>query len=984
MKFCLFQSAFILPHLIILLVVAKSNCRCLQHFNALNSSSFSSSLIVPHHVRIQHIDVDTHPDIVIDVQKPHFSWQIASEYDSNGHLIRGTKQVAYHILVSTIINNQVMWDSGCVPSSSSTHILYAGRPFTSDTRYTITIKYYSTQYESQPYTTQFRTALFSLTDWSGEWIGSNDINMNQLRTVATIQSIAIQSATAYISGIGYYQLYVEGKLIDQTRRLDVGWTTYQQRTLYVSYDLTSVLNTTGSIGIGIILGQGWYNRQQWIIGPGARPDLSEQYGSPRVLMQLNIQYIDGTKQSIVTNSSWLGRESEHRYDSIYMGTTMDLRVARSCWSCANFTDRYSLWINASILPSPVNFTAGGQLSLQFMDPIRIGPGALHIATSGRLGNVDGVKGASLTDSGVLKPISQDSVNGQVFDLGQNFAGWCKLSSLNAPKSTIIQLRYAELRYSTGKNGIDFAGLYYENLASIAVMDTVILNGTGNETFEPLFTYHGFRYLLVNGYDNINKDNIECYNAHSETKLIGNFTSSSDILNQIQHNILWSQLSNSMSLPTDCPQRNERRGWMGDAGLSIDETLFNFDYVNFYLNFLTMISDNQSPEGAVSDTVPFTVGFSPADPNWGTAYVTITWYLYEHTGDITIIEKYYTGIQAWIDCLTREYQKTGLAKMYYYWGDWATVQETSNTSLVSAYAYLRDVYTFINMSEILNQTDIVQKYTQLYKQLTNEFHRAFYNAAVGGYVDESQAMNILALALPDVVPTSLRETVLNLLIKDITTTGHFTGGIVSVAPLYPLLSREGHHDLALKLALDTSYPSYGYMFHNDIQNATTTWELWNTLPQGARSSLNHHMFNSIGAWFYRYLAGIELNALRTITIYPRMSYDVALLTHVKAEVVTIEGSIRVEWSRLSVNVVTLSITIPTNIDAIVSFDPLIEKGHCIKLIYDDEVMWMRERMNDKLTLLKDVRGVSDLSENELTGTMSIRVASGEYTFLAYWQ
>jgi alpha-L-rhamnosidase len=262
----------------------------------------------------------------------------------------------------------------------------------------------------------------------------------------------------------------------------------------------------------------------------------------------------------------------------------------------------------------VNFTAGGQFSLQIMDPVRIGPDALHIATSGRLGNVAGVNGSSLTDGDVLKPISQEYMNGQVFDLSQNFAGWCKLSSLNAAKSTIIQLRHAEFRYSRDQNGIDIAGLYYENLNSIVLMDTVILNGTGNETFEPLFTYHGFRYLLVNGYDDINKNDVEYYNAHSETKFIGNFTSSSPVLNQIQHNILWSQLSNSMSLPTDCPQRHERRGWMGDAGLSIDETLFNFDYVNFYLNFLTMISDNQSLDGAVSDTVPFTVGSSPADPN----------------------------------------------------------------------------------------------------------------------------------------------------------------------------------------------------------------------------------------------------------------------------------------------------------------------------------------------------------------------------------
>jgi alpha-L-rhamnosidase len=306
--------------------------------------------------------------------------------------------------------------------------------------------------------------------------------------------------------------------------------------------------TTGSIGIGVVLGQGWYNRQQWAISLGPRTVLAEHYGPPRVLMQLNIQYSDGTNQSIVTDSSWLGREGEHRFDSVYMGTTMDLRATSPCWSCANFTQSKSLWMNASVLPSPVNFTAGGQFSLQIMDPIRIGPGALHISTSGQSGLVAGVQGASLTDGGVLKPISQDFLNGHVFDLGQNFAGWCKLSSLNATKSTIIQLRYAELRYSRGANGIDFAGLYYENLDNIAVMDTVILLGTGNETFEPPFTSHGFRYLLVNGYNNIHIDDVECYNAHSETTLIGNFSSGSAVLNQIQHNILWSQLSNSMSLP----------------------------------------------------------------------------------------------------------------------------------------------------------------------------------------------------------------------------------------------------------------------------------------------------------------------------------------------------------------------------------------------------------------------------------------------------
>jgi alpha-L-rhamnosidase len=969
---------------IVLFLIIQTNIVALNGLQILGNRS-SSTLIKPHHVRIQHMDVTTHPDIVIDTHTPHFSWQLADEYDDDGHLIKGVQQVGYHIQVHNVITGQLMWNSDYIRSSSSSHILYAGTPFTSDTRYTATIKYFTTKHESQSYTVHFRTALFSLTDWTGQWIGSDDINMNQLRTVVNLKLVAIQSATAFISGIGYYHLYIEDQLIDPSRRLDVGWTTYQQRTLYTSYDLTNVMHTTtGSIGIGVVLGEGWYNRQQWEISLGARTALSEYYGPPRVLMQLNIQYSDGTNQSIVTDSSWLGREGEHRFDSVYMGTTMDLRVALPCWSCANFTKSNSLWLNASILPSPVNFTAGGQFSLQIMDPIRIGPSALHVATSSHAGLIAGVQGASLTDGGVLKPISQDFLNGHVFDLGQNFAGWCKLSSLNASKSTIIQLRYTELRYSRGVNGIDFAGLYYENLDNIAAMDTVILKGTGNETFEPLFTSHGFRYLLVNGYNKITPNDVECYNAHSETTLIGHFNSSSAVLNQIQHNILWSQLSNSMSLPYGCPQRNDRTGWMGDAGLSSDEALYNFDYVNFYLNFLTMIEDNQRPDGAVSDTVPFMVGFVPADPNWGTAYLTITWQLYEHTGDVSIIAKYYTGIQAWIDCLIGEYKTTGLANMYFHWGDWVPVQKVKNNSLVSSYAFLRDVYRFVNMSELLNRTDNIQRYSQLYQQLTEEWHNVFYNSSAHGYADGSQSANTLSLDLPNVVPQSLRPTVINSLVDSIVNIGYFTGGIISVAAVYPLLSKEGHHDLALKLALSISYPSYGYMFNNDIQNATTTWEEWNSLPTGARSSLNHHMFNTIGAWFYRYLAGIELNALRTITIHPRMSYAIDLLNHIEAEVVTIKGPVRVKWTRMSVDSVALSVAIPNNMDANVFFDPLIKKGQCVKLMCDDEIVWMRKDQNNEPRMITNVLGISDLNENLTTGVLSLRVTSGEYTFVAYWQ
>jgi len=285
-----------------------------------------------------------------------------------------------------------------------------------------------------------------------------------------------------------------------------------------------------------------------------------------------------------------------------------------------------------------------------------------------------------------------------------------------------------------------------------------------------------------------------------------------------------------------------------------------------------------------------------------------------------------------------------------------------------------VNTFVNMSKLLNRTDNVEKYSQLYQRLAEEYHRVFYNTSLGAYVDGSQAMNILPLSLPGVVPEQLRSQVLKSLVTNIVSTGYFTGGIVSVNALYPLLSKEGHHDLALQLAQSTSYPSYGFMSNNDIQNATTVWVQWNTLPQGARSSLNHHMFSTIGAWFYRYVAGIELNALETITIYPRMSYDPSLLAEVDTEVVTIKGSVRVQWARVSQDVLSLSTSIPNNAEAIVSFDRLLEKGQCVKLMCNDEIIWMRGEKNL----------FGDVYEDESTGVMSVRIASGNYNFVAYWQ
>ncbi|CAF2059409.1 unnamed protein product [Rotaria magnacalcarata] len=974
----------------------------------------ASNTIRPTDVRIEYWLLKQYNDVVIDTHTPIISWSLPA-FANNNHQQRDIQQMAYQIKIYERPTHDtnisiLLWDTEPTSSSFST-VQYNGPMFATDRRYELHLRYWSSDgMKSNWFIGKFRTVFSDVFNGS-QWIGSNSINMNQLRKTFNIESSSsITSAFAAISGIGYYELHVNGQPVDPSRKLDVGWTTYQQRTLYVSYDMTKFL-TVGANAIGVFLGQGWYNRQQWIIGPGPRTELSTQYGPPRFIFHLTICLSDKSTININSDETWLGREAEHRADNVYMGTVVDYRAARPTFSTVTFFDNTSLWINASILSSPVK---DGTLSLQRMPPIRAGPDALNIPD---LSSIDDITtsivesylyGADLTKfNGVLIPIGTDYSNGQIFDLGQNFAGWCRVTRINVPSSYIVQLRHSEYRYSQGTNGIKFNGIDTENLDSIASTDTFILNGSANETIEPMFTYHGFRYLLVNGLPDVDSSQVTCYPVHTQTSLIGNFSSSSVILNQIQHNILWSQLSNTMSLPTDCPQRNERRGWMGDAGLSVDEALYNFDLIQFYLNFLTMIQDNQAADGAISDTVPFTVGFSPADPNWGTAYIKITWALYEHTGDITILQQYYTSIRAWIDCLTRQYRQTGLAHFFGHWGDWVPVAPMTNLSLISSFAYLHDVHRFINISTILNQTEDAKNYTDLYHTLAKEFHTTFYDGTLRGYADNSQAANVLALALPNVVPDEIQTTVWESLLNNIKSQNvHFTGGIVSVAQLYPLLSSNGNHDLAVQLASSTTYPSYGHMFNNPIQNATTTWETWNTLPDSAGSSLNHHMFNSIGSWFYRYLAGLHLSlAEHRIYIHPRMTFDETLLKAVSATVKTQKGLVRVAWTRavdllerlsmpsLSAQIVKMTVTIPTTLEGIISFDPLLKFGQCHSIYVDQKLLWKRSSLYcrqhvhtsaiDDLSLITVVNGVKQLSEVVQSGTMTLRVSSGQYQFRAVW-
>ena len=986
------------------------------------------STVRPEHIRISHHDVDTHGDLAVDTEYPLFSWRMQDELDcDNAQSIRAITQVAYRLTLVAVrsfyasndnvtLSSQTAYDSGKRLDSASTNVHYDGAPLISDTRYVFSLQYWSsTGTVSEVVKGQFRTALFStaLTDFAAaSWIGHRRINMNELRKTFSVPQQNVVAATVFMSGMGYGVLYANGVEVDPTRLLDPGWTTYTRRVLYVSYDVTKLV-TAGALNcIGVQLGLGFFTDEQW--GGGEPTPPPEIFGPPpRLLLLLNILLSDGTTMNITSDTTWQGREGAHRKDSVYMGTFYDKRAERFNWSTSSFTDSYSLWLNASIIESPFISAATGLMTYQSMDPIRISPYALHVATSaartGYTAMPPGVFGGNIMDgNGVFTAVPIPNRMVPTYDVQQNIAGFCTLT-ITGKAGMTVATRHAEILDGAGIDGIQYQGLNNANYQIITAADQFIITGVDHEVLRVHFTYHGYRYISI--YANyINIESVICTAIHSETTLIGNFTSSSRIINQIQHNIIYSQLSNIMSLPTDCSQRQERRGWLGDASLSVDVALYNFDLINLYLNHLNNIKDVQhtTSDGSIPDTAPFSVGNSQADPCWAHAYGEITLRLYQHYNITDHIYIHYNGIKQWVDYLSKRASVSGLAHMYGYYGDWLQPAGYPNTniSLVTAYCYLDSIQTFIILSTIIKNNTNINFYNNLYQNLSLEFHQSFYNPNIQSYAEGYQTANILALRLPNVVPNNLKPIILKSLINNINNNNnHLSSGIIGISQLFPILSENNNIDLAIIIATQVTYPSYGYMFTNNINNATTVWETFHALytGEGATDSLNHHMFNSIGAWFYKYLAGIRLNQHYIyrinnhnnnnnnneyilnndyIEISPIIPYDMSLLNTINAEVVTIYGSIIIEWIRQADGkTIIYNINIPLNSYATIRFTPIIENGRIV-FISESNIPIFKRESGVSVSATQE-RRVLSVTENESTGVMTVRVGGGSYAWSVLW-
>ncbi|TFG15373.1 MAG: alpha-L-rhamnosidase [Promethearchaeota archaeon] len=820
----------------------------------------------PYNLRCEYLNTP----IELDTPNPRFTWLLAHEE-------RAQYQTAYQILVSSKkkylqSDNGDLWNTGKVESDEHINIVYKGEPLISNTIYYWKVKWWDKNGIVSDFSeiAKFETAFLQQSDWKANWITREAFTDKKQRKKFQYKSgfgvfvgmvreyygiyvrkefsldKKIKYARLYICGLGCYEVLINGNKVGD-RILDPAWTDYKKIALYSTYDVSDSLREKNAIGV--ILGNSRF---------------LDKFGFdfPKLIVQLIIRYEDETTEIICSDDTWKFSQGPILENGIYLGEKYDARLENPGWDYPNFNDSY--WENAILCEGP-------KLASQIMPPIRI--------------------------TKVLSPLNlySNSPGSYIYDFGQNFTGFIRLK-VSGPRGTEVKMRFAEI---VDRNG----NLNTATNRIASATDIYILKGEREETYEPHFTYHGFRYVEIIDFPGVPTiNNIEGLFIHTDVPKISDFYCSDILINQIHKNIIWGQLSNFMSIPTDCPQRDERHGWMGDAQLTVEEAIFNFDTVGFYTKYLNDIKYCQKENGALSDVVPPYWPFYPADPAWGTAYITIAWYLYWYYNDIRVLGDHYDNMKKYVDFLHRNTEENILYKFGKF-GDWcppgSIVSRKTPIEQVCTWYYYHDTLFLSKIAKVLGKDqdyiDLYQRSEEIKEAFNQKFLKDSYVIPKHSLVDEtiSQTSNILPLFL-NMVPEKKKKKVLSRLLHCIIEDHdyHVDTGIVGTRYLWDVLTENGHADVAYKIITQESYPGYGYMIR---EGATTLWERWEKLEGSGMNSHNHIMLGSVDTWFYKTLAGISSMkpCWKKIRIKP---YIPAELEYSSASLNSVKGIIHCSWEK----------------------------------------------------------------------------------------
>ena len=840
---------------------------------------------------------------------PRFSWQLVSEK-------RNVMQTAYEIRVSDAMASLTkgnIWSSGKINSDQSQFVAYGGKPIESGKKYFWQVRVWDNTGKASAWTEAsfWQMGLLNASDWKAKWIqpGYKEDTINQpspyfRKTFNTSKKIA--SATAFITSLGLYEAFINGKRVGDAY-LTPGWTSYNKRLQYQLYDVTTLL-ISGNNAIGVALGNGWY---RGFIGFSGQKNF---YGKELALLaQIEIQYTDGTRETIVTDESWKSSTGSIVNSEIYNGETIDARKEKSGWNTSSFND--TDWQGVKIKTS-----SAPPLIATYNEPIR-----------------------KKETFKVVKSITTPKGE-RVLDFGQNLVGWVQVK-IKGNAGDKISLYHAEVLDKEGN-------FYTENLRPAKQKNEYILKGNGEEFFEPHFTFQGFRYIKIEDYKGeINPENFTAVVLYSDMQPTGIFTSSNPLINQLQHNIQWGQRGNFLDVPTDCPQRDERLGWTGDAQAFARTATFNYDVHNFFSKWLKDVEADQI-EGSVPFVVPNVLGQGAAgSAGWADAATIIPWNMYLVYGDKKVLEDQFNSMKAWVGFMERN-STNYLWNKGFHFGDWLFYRPFDDNDgrsavtdkyLIAQCFFAHSTELVIKTANVLGKQDDVAKYSALLKNVKDAFMKE-YMTANGRLVSSTQTAYVLALNF-DMLPENLRAYAAEKLVENIKSYGnHLTTGFLGTPYLCHVLTRFGYDDVAYTLLLQETYPSWLYPVK---MGATTIWERWDGIkPDGTfqtpgMNSFNHYAYGAIGDWMYRIVTGIDTEeaspGYKSIVIKPHLDNR---LTHASSEYKTSYGLIKSAWKTTD-QAITLEVEVPANTKATIyipasSAEAVSEGGKAITTIKEISV------------------------------------------------
>ena len=829
-------------------------------------------------------------------ETPSFSWQLpVSEGVSS--------QSAYQIVVASspdlLPDHADLWNSKKQQTAQSTWVTYAGAPLQSRQKVYWQVKYWDQDHESSKWSemSHFELGLLSNTDWKAKWIGldtkkekvigsqDNILHRPQYLRKGFELSNDVASARLYITAKGVFDVAINGEDVSDDV-MPPGYTPYKVRIETITYDVTDLIES-GQNTIGIEVAAGWHSgRLGWMKTYWSDTE------SPKVLAQLELTMKDGSKEMILSDDTWKGTtKGPTRISEIYDGETYDANLEMPNWTTNNFNDE--LWESVSMFP--------------VTNEIRLEP-KRHTTVKTKI------------ELATQEVVEKDGT--AVFDLQQNMVG-VPLLKVPMKKGQTLKIRFAEKLSPDGT-------FYTENYRSAQSTNYYTASKDGVIEWMPKFTFHGFQYVELSGYDTSktpSNDWVTGLVQYSDFEENGTFTSSHEKLNQLQSNIVWGLRGNFFDIPTDCPQRDERMGWTADAQVFAPASMFNADVYKFWASWMQSVGESQYDNGAVPWVVPDVLFNNKVSAGWGDACTIIPWKIYLRTGDKKILEENFETMKGWVkyhESVTKNY----ISKMGFF-ADWLQPlpengdnRGDTSKSLIGTAFFAHSANLTAKTAKALGKTEAFEKYNTIYKTVANAFENKFFeNGKVKG-VAETQTSYLLALAFGLLSEEHKANAKQHLLEKIAEADNHLRTGFLGTPLLSEVLDATGEIDLMYKILFNETYPSWFYSIN---QGATTIWERWNSYskkdgfnPQNM-NSLNHYAYGAIGEWMYERIAGIApIEAgYKTIRIAPVPKEP---LTSAAASLNTPYGKVVSSWeikgSKFELHVVvppntTAKVTIPAN-------------------------------------------------------------------------